>query len=130
MNFRFLKLGLGLIFIVSLASLGAIVVFVNPYQTGVLMRALFSATAFLTLFSLLSITGLRLRKRFVSEFNANRILKMVFRQSVLMSAILILYAWLSHFKLFKIWTAIPILAVAVGAEYYFLTRRQYTNTRE
>lgn len=121
---RFLKLSLSFVFLISLASFGAIIVFINPYKTGILMRVLFSISVFLALFSLFSIIGVWFRRKFISQINSDRILKMVFRQSILISAVLTAYVWLSHFKFFKIWTAIPILAVALGAEYYFLTRRQ------
>ena len=120
MNLRFLKLGLGLVFIVSLASLGAIVVFINPYKTGVLMRVLFSTVVFLALWSLFSIIGVWLRRKFISQTNSDRILKMIFRQSVLISAMLMAYVWFSHFKLFKIWTSVLVLAITIGVEYYFL----------
>ncbi|MEK7062650.1 MAG: hypothetical protein AAB946_01295 [Patescibacteria group bacterium] len=120
---RFLKLGLGLIFLISLASLGAIVVFINPYKTGKMSYALFSIVVFLGIFSVLSLAGVLARRKFISDANADRILKMAFRQSALLSLALTSYVWLGHFRLFKVWTAIPILVLIVGVEYYFLTRR-------
>lgn len=122
---RFLKLSLSLVFLISLASLGAIIVFINPYKTGVLMRVLFSTAVFWAMFSLFSIIGVWFRRKFISQMNSDRILKMVFRQSILISAVLTAYIWLSHFKFFKIWIAIPVLAIAIGAEYYFLVFRGY-----
>ena len=131
MGLKFLKLSLGLIFLISLASLGAIVVFINPYRTGKISYILFSIVVFLGLFSVLSLAGVLLRKKFISDANADRILKMAFRQSALLSLALTSYVWLSHFKMFKVWTAIPILVLIVGVEYYFLTRdaniRMHTN---
>ena len=123
MNLRFLKLGLGSVFLISLASLGAIVVFINPYKTGKTSYALFSIVVFLGLFSVLSLLGVLARKKFIFDANADRILKMAFRQSALLSLALTSYVWLGHFKLFKIWTTIPILVLIVGLEYYFLTRQ-------
>jgi hypothetical protein len=125
----FLKLGLWLVLVVSLASLGAIIVFINPYKTGVLMRVLFTTVVFLALFSLFSIIGVWLRRKFISQINSDRILKMVFRQSALLSVMLTAYIWFSHFKLLKIWTAILVLAATIGAEYYFLTRRKYSSDK-
>jgi hypothetical protein len=109
---RFLKLSLSFVFI-------------NPYKTVFLMRVLFSTSVFLALFSMFSIIGVWFRRKFISQINSDRILKMVFRQSILISAVLTAYVWLSHLKFFKIWTAIPVLAIAIGAEYYFLVFRGY-----
>lgn len=117
---RFLKLGLWSVFIVSLASLGAIVVFINPYRTGRVSYFLFSIAVFLVLFSLLSWLGIWLRRRFIAEHNSDRILKMAFRQGVLIALVLTAYIWLSHLKLFKFYIAIPVSILIVGVEYWLL----------
>ena len=124
---RFLKLGLGVVFLTSLASLGAIVLLINPYKARALYLVLFSLTIFLALFSFFSWLGFVVRKRFVTENNVNRILKMVFRQGALVSFLAVLYMWLSHFGLFKVWIALPILFLMVGLEYYFLVYYVYRN---
>ena len=124
---RFLRLGLGIVFLTSLASLGAIVLLINPYKAGALYLVLFSLTVFLALFSFFSWLGFIVRKRFVTENNVNRILKMVFRQGVLVSFLIVSYLWLSHFGLFKVWIALPILFLIIGLEYYFLVCHVYRN---
>lgn len=124
---RFLRLGLGVVFLTSLASLGAIVLLINPYKAGALYLVLLSLTIFLALFSLFSWLGFIVRKRFVTENNVNRILKMVFRQGVLVSFLIVSYLWLSHFELFRVWITLPILFLIVGLEYYFLVRHVYRN---
>lgn len=117
---RFLRFGLWLVFIVSLASLGAIVVFINPYRTGWVSYLLFSTAVFLALFSFLSWFGIWLRRKFIAERNLDRILKMAFRQGALVSLVLIAYLWLSHLKLLKFYVVIPVLILIVGVEYLSL----------
>lgn len=127
MQIRFLKLGLAAIFAASMASLGAIVLLVNPYRAGALNLALFSALFFLVLFSIFSWFGFWVRKNFMTEKNQNRILKMVFRQGSLVAVLVVICLWLAHFKMLKIWIALPVLFVLAGMEYYFLTRHEYHN---
>lgn len=111
----------------SLASLGAIVLLVNPYSAGLLNLVFFSTAVFLVLFSLFTWLGFWARKKFVTERNLNHILKMAFRQGGLAALWLVSYLWLSHFKVLKLWTTIPVLLLIVGIEYYFLTRYEYHN---
>lgn len=120
---RFLKLSLGLVFLISLASLGAIIVFIDPYKAGFLMHVIFSTVVFLVFFSMFSIIGIRIRKKFISKINSDRIFKMAFRQSFFLSVVITAYIWMSHFNLFKIWIAIPVFLIVFGMEYYFLTKR-------
>lgn len=121
MEYRVLKISLGFIFVASLASLGAIVVFIDPLQTTTISFLLFSAVLFLALFSLLGWLGMKLRKRFISENNYHKIVTLAVRQAILFSAILISYLWLNHFKILKWWSGILVLLLMLGLEYYFLT---------
>ena len=120
MNLKVLKLGFSAVFLVSSASLGAIVVFINPNSAGRLNLALFSATVFLVVFSLFSGLGFWLRKKFITARNLSYVLKMVFRQGALISILLLAYLWLSHFRFFGVWTAVPVLVFMLATEYYFL----------
>lgn len=122
MEIRFFKLALGITFAVSLASLGVIFLFINANQANVFSLILFSIAALMFLFSLFSWTGLWLRKNYLTERNLNKILKMVFREGGLAAFLGIAYLWLSHYSVFKIWTALPILVLIAGIEYYFLIR--------
>ncbi len=120
MDPRLLKLGLGAIFLISLASLGAILFFINPYKTGLSTRILFSVVVLMFLFSFFSLAGLWLRKKFINERNLDRIFKIVFREGALLAVLGLVLLWLSHIRLFKIWIALPLLLIFIGAEYYFL----------
>ena len=121
---RFLNISLALVFLISLASLGAILLFIDPFKASVFNLSLFSVLAFLLFFSVLSIAGLWLRRKFILDHNRNRILKMVFRQGALLAVLVLIYLWLFHFGFSKPWTVLPILGLVFGAEYYFLTRSQ------
>jgi hypothetical protein len=129
-NLRLLKLCLGAVFFISLASLGAIVVFINPFRADKTGLILFSVVLFLAIFSASSGLGLWFRKSFVSRNNLNRILKMVFRQSALISLLIGSVLWLNHFKILKWWSGLAVLLLILGLEYYFLTRHQSTNAHE
>ena len=120
MDPRLLKLGLGAIFLISLASLGAILFFINPYKTGLSTRILFSVVVLMFLFSFFSLAGLWLRKKFINERNLDRIFKIVFREGALLAVLVLVFLWLCHIRLFKIWIALPLLLIFIGAEYYFL----------
>ncbi len=117
---RLLKLSLSAVFLLSLASMGAIILLVNPYKASALNMVLFSAVIFLVLFSLLAWLGFWAREKFVTERNLNHILKMAFRQGGLVALLLVSYLWLSHFKMLKVWILLPVLFLIIGLEYYFL----------
>mgnify|MGYP001578491927 CR=1 FL=1 len=123
MNLRFLKLGLGVIFGVSLASLGVIFLFINPNRTNVFSLALFSVVALILFFSIFSWMGFWFRRKYITERNSDRILKMVFREGGLAAFLGMAGVWLSHFNFLKIWTILPLFVLTVGIEYYFLTRQ-------
>ena len=120
MDPRLIKLSLGAIFLISLASLGAIVVFINPYRTSPLNLMLFSVVLLMLFFGLFSWLGFWLRQKFVTERNLNRILKIVFREGILLAVLGLAYLWLSHARLFRIWIAMPLLILFLAAEYFFL----------
>lgn len=122
MKLKLLRLSLSAIFLISLASLGAILLFIDPFKAGAGGLGLFSVLAFLLFFSFFSLGGLWLRRKFVSDQNLARILKMVFRQSALVAVLVLGSLWLVHFRLFKIWTALPLLILVFGMEYLFLIR--------
>ena len=106
---------------VSLASLGAIIVFINPANAEFASLALFSVVLFLVLFSLLSWAGIFLRRKFISKDNFSRVLKIAFREGVLVSVLGTIFLWLNHFGNFKFWIATPALILVVGLEYFFLS---------
>lgn len=120
MSLKSVNLGLGAVLLISLASLGAILFFINPYKTVLSAWILFSAVVSMLLFGFFSLAGLWFRKKFINERNLNRIFKIVFREGAFLAVLGLILLWLSHFHLFKIWTALPLLLVFLGAEYYFL----------
>lgn len=117
---------LAVIGLISLASLGAILLFISPPQiTGqesYLAPVLLSVSLFLALASLLTFLGNWARRKFITEKNRGIILKISFREGVLLSFLVAIYMWLSRFKILNIFVAIVILGLTLAAEYYFLTR--------
>lgn len=120
MRLNHIKYALGAVFLISLASLGAIVVFINPFRADKVSFILFLIVSFLAIFSISAGLGFWFRKSFISENNFNRILKMVLRQSALVSILVQGYLWLNHFKMLKLWSGFAVLLLIIGAEYYFL----------
>jgi len=119
-----IKYALGAVFFISLVSMAAMVVFINPFRADKLSFILFSIVLFLAIFSASSELGLWFRKGFVSRNNLNRILKMVLRQSALISLLIGSVLWLNHFRILKLWSGLVVLLLILGTEYYFLMRRQ------
>ncbi|MBI4120469.1 MAG: hypothetical protein HY454_03310 [Parcubacteria group bacterium] len=117
-----MKLSLGVVFVVSLASLGAIVVFINPFKTTLSSFILFSAMALLLVVSGLGWLGVWLRRKYINPQNFNRILAMAFREAALLAVLIQGYLWLGHFGLLRVWVAVPLLILVVGAEYWLLRR--------
>ena len=130
MSLKLLKIGLGSVFFLSLISLVTIIFLINTYNASSLNLSLFSGVIFLLFFSLFSWLGFYVRKRFITEDSFRRILKMAFRQGFLISVMPVVYLWLSHFNLLKVWTVIPVSLLILGIEYYFIMRHQYTNSLE
>ena len=118
MKLRLLKLVLVSVFLVSLASLGAIVVFINPYKTTPFLLSIFTLVVFLLVFSSFSWLGFWFRRKFVTKSNMRRILKMSFREGALLGILLAGCLWLNHFSWLKIWTAAPIFILILCVEYF------------
>lgn len=125
MNLRFFKLGMFAVLLTSFASLVAIILLVNPFNASRLNLGLFSGVLFLFLFGLFSWLGFYARTRFITEKSFDRILKMAFRQGVLVALLAVIYLWLNHFSLLKVWTILLVLFLVSAIEYYFLTRHEY-----
>src|SRR3990167_7492055 len=124
MDAKVLKLSLAAIFLISLASLGAIILFINPHKTGFFGLALFSVVLIMMLLGLFSGLGFWLRRKYITPRNLDRILGVVLRQGAFIAILATAYLWLSHFRLFKVWTVLVILFLIIGTEYYFLTHHE------
>lgn len=127
MDAKVLKLGLATIFLISLASLGAIILFINPHKAGFFSLALFSATVSLSLFGLFAWLGFWFRQKYVTPRNSDRVLRMALRQGALAAVLTTIYLWLSHFGVFKVVTALAVLFLTAGLECYFLVHYEYRN---
>jgi len=114
---------LTIIGIVSLASLGAILLFISPQSGGAPVPILFSLSLFLFLASTLTILGISVRKRFITSQNRQRILTMAFREGLLLSTLLLAYLWLARLQILSVWPVLVLLVLVLGIEYYFLTAR-------
>lgn len=118
---------LALVSVVSLASLGAILLFISPPvgggTAGVLVPILFSLSLFLFLISALTLLGISSRKRFITPGNRQRILTMAFREGLLVSALLLAYIWLARLQVLRVWLVLVLAVLVLIIEYYFLTAR-------
>ncbi len=122
---------LALIGLISLASLGAVVVFVSAPTSGAesasfLTPILISLSFFLFLGSTFTLLGFRARKRFINENNKEKIIWISFREGILAGLLFLIFVWLFHFEFFKFWTALPLLVIFIGFEYLMLARKKYT----
>ena len=111
----------------SLASLGAILLFITPPTVGtdsVLVPAVFSFALFLFLVSIFTFLGLAARKKFVREHNARIIASIAFREAFLLGLLLLAYLWLAQLGAFKIWVVVLLLSAVLAVEYLMLSRKR------
>lgn len=120
----------GLIFVglTAFACLTAILIYLDPSAAGPLVLALFYASllvgciAFLTLIGWL-IRRISSRRRFsLSKSYASRQLEIAFRQSVLLSAILIAALILQSQRVLAWWNLLILVAVVGLAEWWLMRK--------
>lgn len=123
MKGRILGAILGTTGFISLASLGAILLFIPPETEPVLAPTLFSLALFLALASGLSFAGLRLRRRYETPATKERILAISFREAIILGLVALSFLWLNRLGGLTVWSAVGLLVVAAVFEYIFLLRR-------
>ncbi len=122
MKGRILGAILAAIGLISLASLGAILLFIPPETDPVLLPALLTSALFLSLASALTFIGLRLRRSYETDANREKIFAISFREAIIFSLLVIGFLWLEHFGNLTIWIAAIAVASALAIEYFFLLR--------
>lgn len=111
--------------LISLASLGAILLFIPPETDPILVPALLSLALFLALTSALTFLGRRLRRRYENESTRERILVISFREGVIVALAALGLLWLERFDQLTLWSAVGVAVGAIAIEYLFLLRQAY-----
>lgn len=127
MKTAFLEAILAIVGFISLASLGAILLFIPAPAADsarVLEPALATLSAFLFLVSAFTFGGLAARKKFVTAENKKTVLAISFREAILLSFLAVVYVWLARFGVFKVWTVLPLALIIIGTEYIMLIRKR------
>jgi hypothetical protein len=123
MSDRLFKLILGVTFVVSLASFGAILLFLSPLSGGPAVYLLFSLTLLIVAGVTFGFLGIYLRKKFITQRNRKVIHGIALREGFMLSALGIFMLWLLHFDALNAWSAGAAVFVVLFAEYYFLSHR-------
>jgi len=111
--------------VVSLVSLGAILLLTIPESPGAFGLIFFTISLLLVLSSLWTIVGLSLRKKFITERNHMRVFVLSLRQGALISAVIVVWLWLAHFDRLSALVGGILLVAALILEYFLLIRKRH-----
>ncbi len=121
---RWIRVTIGLIGVVSLASMGAILLFLPAPTAGVLGYLMVSVSLGLFLVSTLTFIGARARKAYITDGNELAVWSISLREAVLASVLVLAFMWLAHFKALNVWIVTLALLGMMGLEYFFLTHHK------
>jgi hypothetical protein len=113
--------GMRISLILSLAAFGLVVYYVDPEYSGMIGQALFYLTLFLFLTGLFVLIFSKLKGIAKSE-NPHLHLGIIFRQSVLLSFLVIFLLVLQSLRALTWWDGLLAVAGVLLMELYFLTR--------
>jgi len=112
----------GIIGVVSMLCVGAILLFFPPQAARTYELIILTLSLALFFLSLLTLLGLFLRRRHVTDKNKENIFSMSLREAALLTTLIILLAWLARFDAVSVWAVGVAILAAAAIEYYFLTR--------
>jgi len=96
---------------------------VDPYDGGVIGRALFLGSLFFALFGTLSIVGFLTRARWRKGVPLYWHVLNAFRQALLISLVGVISMTLQALRLLNLWNSVLLLLAATLLEIFFLTRQ-------
>ena len=96
---------------------------VDPYDGGVIGRALFLGSLFFALFGTLSIVGFLARARWRKGVPLYWHVLNAFRQALLISLVGVISLTLQALRLLNLWNSVLLLLAATLLEIFFLTRQ-------
>ena len=96
---------------------------VDPYDGGVIGRALFLGSLFFALFGTLSIVGFLTRARWRKGVPLYWHVLNAFRQALLISLVGVISMTLQALRLLNLWNSVLLLLAATLLEIFFLTRK-------
>jgi hypothetical protein len=101
-------------------ALGLILIFVNPYEAGLLGLLFFYSTLFLGLSGVFSIIGFVLRYLIKRNEFAYQQVKTAFRQGLMFALLIVTALILQGFKLLVWWNLLLLIILLGGVEYFFV----------
>ncbi len=107
----------------SFMALSAVVYFIDPERTGWAGKAIFYLVLFFALSGLLNLILTKLRNIWGGEKTVILNINLSFRQSVLLSAILIGLLLLQGLQILVWWTGLLLVSSIFLVELYFLSRK-------
>ena len=114
--------GIRLITLISLASLGAVICFVDPTSSGVIGTALFYLAIFFSLAGIFNLFLMSLRRRFIGDELAAENVGISFRQGVLLAILIIGILILQSYHVLIWWDAILVAGGVFLVEVFFLSQ--------
>jgi len=111
-------------------ALGLILVFVNPYEAGLMGLIFFYIALFLGLLGVFSIIGFVFRFLLKRNEFAYAQVKIAFRQGFMFAVLLTIILGLQGARLLVWWNTILLIIMLGGVEYFFLVSELKTGERK
>ncbi len=114
--------GMRVVTLLSMAALGAVIVYVDPQSSAWIGLTLFYLAAFFSLGGVFNLLFLFLRRKLLGEDAAADSVGLSFRQGILLAVIFLGILILQSFRMLVWWDALLVVAGVFLIELYFLSR--------
>lgn len=108
--------------LLALAALGAVVMFINPQESGIFGQAVFYLSLLFALSGIFILSLTWLRRITSGEETPFIYIGMSFRQGILLAVIAVILLALQSFRVLTWWDGLLVVAAVFLAELYFLSR--------
>ncbi len=111
---------------VSYIVFASVLVYFDPFVSGIVALVLFYASLSLALVGTLSLVGFFVRRTTTPQTIAFRDVVTSFRQAVLLSVLLVTSLVLQQFNVLSVWLVIGLIVLLTGIELYSVSRKSQT----
>ncbi len=115
---RYVYIASLLVALSSISGLVAIIKYIDPFHTTVLIISLFYITLLLSLWSIFFLVNLLVRQKIIKKQLFESSIKVSFRQSILISILISGCVLLSSLHLFNWWSALTTVLLVVMIELF------------
>lgn len=114
--------GMRIITLFSLSALGAVIFYTDPEGSGIVGICLFYIAVFFALSGIFNLLLLFIRRKILGNELAVKNIELSFRQSILLSIIVLAIMVLQSYQMLIWWDALLVVAGVFLVELYFLSR--------